>query len=91
MAERIPTSNPAQLLQSTCQQVQTQAQTGSGGYSSMSEGYSQGPSEAFDSRSMVPIPEDLARTSSSMPQARFANAQMFRGISLCCFIVPANA
>lgn len=84
MAEHGPVSNPVQLLQSTCQQVQAQAQTGSGGYSSMSEGYSRGPQEPFDSRGgVVPIPEEpFPRTSSSMSHLPFGSGQLFTGMLL---------
>ena len=88
MKEQLPISNPVRLLHHTCQQVQAQAQTGSGGYSSMSEGYSQGPQEVFVSRGMASAPEDsFVRASSSMPPPPFADAQMFRGALLHCPVV----
>ena len=86
MTEQLPTSSPVRLLHHTCQQVQAQAQTGSGGY--MSEGYSQGSQDVFASRGMASEHEDpFARASSSMPLPPFANAQMFRGVPLHCLVV----
>lgn len=89
LAEQLPTSNPVRLLQSICQQVQAQAQTGSGGYPSMSEGYSRGPQEVFDSRGMASAPEaPFAGTASNMPPPSFGNEQMFTGApSYCLWIM----
>lgn len=88
MAEQLPTSNPVRLLQSICQQVQAEAQTGSGGYPPMSEGYSRGPQEVFDSRGMASVPEDpFAGAASNMPPPSFGNEQMFTGAPLHCLVL----
>ena len=90
LAEQLPTSNPVRLLQHTCQQVQAQAQAGSGRvYSLLPEGCSQGPQEVFASRGMASAPDDsFVRASSSMPLPPFANAQMFRGAPLHYLLSP---
>lgn len=86
LAEHLPTSNPVRLLHSICQQVQAQA--GSGGYPPMSEGYSRGPQEVFDSRAMAAVPEDpFAATASHMPPPSFGSEQMFTGAPLYCHVL----
>lgn len=91
LAEQLPISNPVQLLQSICQQVQAQAQTRSGGHPPMSEGYNRGPQEVFGSRSMASVPEDpFAGTTSHMPPPSFGNEQMYTGAPLHCRVLTLS-